>query len=317
MAGNEGLTMSYIVDVQNLLLGLAWLGSAGTRHIGRLWLPGRDAASVRVLLGELRAEGAVERRFWSLWSKGRPTPQRQDAAWSLTRRGVALLRDADQFPPEYKGPRPRRLFPHDSRTTEAVVRVIELAREVQRTGARNLSGVYLEREIRLEPARPRPVMDALIILTYGGEATPEHLVPWSRAPTIGDEERVRYALENDRASEPLSVIAAKARAYQHAATPQWQRRYGPFPLPIWLVPDEARLNAVLATWRKEWPIGKWLMTTDAWLRGDYWIEYDHGATRERGLFYRGGRRPATKESRSEQGRQPLTASSERSIRNDE
>jgi hypothetical protein len=282
-----------MVDIQNLLLGLAWLGSAGTRHISRLWLPGRTASSTRAILAELRAEGAVERQLWSTWHGLRVTPSRQDAAWSLTRRGLALVRDADQFPPQYKGPRPRRLFVHDSRTTEVAVRLIELAREVQRSGRRTLSGVYLEREIRLDPTRPRPVMDALIILTYGGHPTPDHLVPWSRAPTIGSEDRVRYALENDRATEPLSVLAAKARAYQHAGTPGWVQRYGPFPLPLWLVPSEGRLDAVMDIWRREWPVGKWLITTDAWLHGDFWIEYDGGVIRERGLFFREGRRPTT------------------------
>jgi hypothetical protein len=29
------------------------------------------------------------------------------------------------------------------------------------------------------------------------------------------------------------------------------------------------LYAVLRTWRTAWPQGKWLMTTDAWLQGDY------------------------------------------------
>ena len=60
---------------------------------------------------------------------------------------------------------------------------IELARDVQRSGQQTLSGVYLEHEIRLDPERRRPLMDALIILTLGGEATPEHRVPWSRDPT--------------------------------------------------------------------------------------------------------------------------------------
>lgn len=274
----------YTVDVHNLLLGLAWFGSASTGHVGRLWLPGRSVIAVRSLLTELRAEGYVERRLWADWVDRRSRPVRRDALWSLTRKGVLLVRDADQFPPEYKGARPRRMFPHDSQTSEAVVRLIELMRDAQRAGQTSLSGVYLEREIRLDPARRRPVMDALVILTYGGERTPDHLVPWSRDPTLAGERRVRYALENDRASEPLSVIAGKAHAYQQAGTAQWVRRYGPFPLPLWLVPDERRLNAILETWRREWPVGKWLLTTDAWLQHDRWIEYNGGTTRERGLL---------------------------------
>ena len=285
----------YTVDVHNLLLGLAWFGSASTRHVGRLWLPGRSLIAVRSLLTELRAEGYVERRLWADWAERHATPVRQDALWSLTRKGLALIRDADQFPPEYKGARPRRMFPHDSQTSEAAVRLIELMRGAQQAGQTTLSGVYLEREIRLDPARRRPVMDALVIMTYGGESTPGHLVPWSRDPTLAGERRVRYALENDRASEPLSVIAGKAHAYQQAGTAQWVRRYGPFPLPLWLVPDERRLIAILETWRREWAVGKWLLTTDEWLQHDRWIEYDGGTTPERGQLIARAESSTTKE----------------------
>jgi hypothetical protein len=285
--------MSYTVDTWNLLLGLAWFGAASTVQIGRLWRPGQSSKAVRGLLSELCEDGLVERHLWAKWDSRYQTPRRQDALWSLTRRGLYLVKDSDQFPPEYKGPRTRKLFDHDSRTVDVVTRIIELAREAQHDKQQTFSGIYLEREIRLDPERRRPLMDALIILTIGGEATREHRVPWSRDPTIGDEQRIRYALENDRDSEPLSVIAGKARAYQHAGTQAWVRRYGRFPLPIWLVPDEARLQNVMHTWQREWPVGKWLLTTDDWLGGDYWIEYDNGAIRERGLFYRTGRRPTT------------------------
>ena len=197
--------MRYTTDPWNLLLGLAWFGSASTQHIGRLWMPGRSASAIREQLLDLRTDGVVERRLWADWDELHATPVRQDALWSLTRKGLLMLKDSPQFPPEYKGVRPRKLFRHDTRTTEAVVRLIELAREVQDHQTAALSGVYVEREIRLDPLRRRPVMDALVIITQGGEPTPAHLVPWSRDPTIGAEHRVRYALENDRSSEPLSV----------------------------------------------------------------------------------------------------------------
>jgi hypothetical protein len=47
-----------------------------------------------------------------------------------------------------------------------------------------------------------------------------------------------------------------------------------------------RLEQILQLWRQTWPVGKWLLTTDAWLRDDYWIEYDGGVTAERSLFSR-------------------------------
>jgi hypothetical protein len=284
--------MRYTTDPWNLLLGLAWLGATSTQQIGRLWLPGRCPSSVRGQLLDLRRDGVIERRMWSDWDAQHATPVRQDALWSLSRKGLVMLKDSAQFPAEYKGIRPRKLFPHDTRTIDVVVRLIELARELQHNRTANLSGIYVEREIRLDPLKRRPVMDALVIITQGGEVTPAHLVPWSRDPTIGSEQRVRYAIENDRASEPLSVIAGKAAAYQHAGTPQWQQRYGPFPLTLWLVPDENRLDAIMQTWRAAWPVGKWLITTDTWLAGDNWVEHDRGQIRRRGLFYRAPRTPA-------------------------
>jgi hypothetical protein len=199
-----------------------------------------------------------------------------------------MIRESDQYPPAYKEPRSRRMVPHDSTTSEAIVRIIELGRAVEFEGQRGISGLYVEREVRLDPARPRPVMDALIIVTVGGDFDRPDLVPWSRDPTLEGERRVRYALENDRDTEPPTVIAAKASHYQGAGTPAWERRYGRFPLPLWLTPSTRRLEQILTLWRQAWPVGKWLLTTDAWLAQDYWIEYDRGALTERRLFSRSG-----------------------------
>jgi hypothetical protein len=163
-------------------------------------------------------------------------------------------------------------------TSELIVRMVELGRTA------GLSGLYVEREVRLDPCQRRPIMDALIMVTLGGDFAHHDRVPWTRDPTLDGERRFRYALENDRDSEPLNVIAGKAGAYAQAGTPEWAGRYGRFPTPLWLVPSETRLHAVLRVWRAVWPVGRWLMTTDAWLRGDTWIDYDNGHVHERGLF---------------------------------
>lgn len=273
------------VDVHNLLISLAWLGELRTDQVHRLWLGGCDLRSSQRLLRDLREEGYVERRMWSRWIAGRTTPVRQDALWSVTRKGRDLIREHEQYPPEYKEPRARRMAVHDSTTSEAIVRIIELGREVEHNGQRGLSGLYVEREVRLDPTRTRPVMDALIIVTVGGGFDRSDLIPWSRDPTLEGERRVRYALENDRDTEPPTVIAAKALHYQHAGTPAWERRYGRFPLPMWLVPSLRRLEQVLLLWRQAWPIGKWVITTDRWLESDYWLEFDRGVVTERSLFY--------------------------------
>jgi hypothetical protein len=273
------------IDIHNLLIALAWLGELRTDHIQRLWLPTRTLRATQALLRGLHSEGYLERRRWSRWVAGRSTPVRQSVLWSITRKGREVVRAHAQYPPEYKEPRARRMAVHDATTSEAIVRIIELARALTYAGQRGLSGLYVEREVRLDPARTRPVMDALIIVTVGGDFDRADLVPWSRDPTLAGERRVRYALENDRDTEPPTVIAAKALHYQHAGTPDWERRYGRFPLPLWLVPSDRRLEQILQLWQHAWPVGKWVMTTDAWLRDDYWIEFDRGVVRERSLFY--------------------------------
>lgn len=273
------------IDVHNLLISLAWLGELRTDQVHRLWLGGCDLRSSQRLLRGLRQEGYVERRMWSRWIAGRTTPVRQATLWSTTRKGRDLIREHEQYPPEYKEPGARRMALHDSTTSEAIVRIIELGREVEHNGQRGLSGLYVEREVRLDPGKTRPVMDALVIVTVGGGFDRSDLVPWSRDPTLEGERRVRYALENDRDTEPPTVIAAKALHYQHAGTPAWEKRYGRFPLPMWLVANERRLYQILQLWQQAWPVGKWLMTTDDWLRDDYWLECDRGVVRERSLFY--------------------------------
>jgi hypothetical protein len=271
------------VDIENLLLGLAWMGEASTSHIGRLWLPGRHPTTVQRLLASLLAAEYLIRRRWSLprVAAGGAVrgPLRQDTMWGLDRRGREVVRDHDAYPLSALGARHKRLLPHDSQTSELLVRAIELGRSA------GLSGVYVEREVRLDPPRRRPIMDALLVLRTGGGYERPDTVPWTRDPHVAGEKRRRYAVENDRGSEAISVIVGKALAYQAAGSREWLAKYGrPFPTPLWLVPDERRLRAILEAWRATWPSGRWIMTTDAWLADDRWVEYVKGATRERGLF---------------------------------
>jgi hypothetical protein len=271
------------IDLENLLIGLAWLGEASTEHIRRLWMPDRDETTIRRQLRVLLQDDYLERRYWY---RPRPDangkrqgPSRQPALWSLAPKGRATVRELDTYPPASIAPRHRRLLPHDTQTYELIVTMIELARPA------GLSGVYMEREVKLDPPRRRPIMDALISFRFGGGSLAENVVPWTKDPNDRAEIRRRYAVENDRSSEPLSVIKAKCDAYLAAQHTKWFQKYQkPFPLVLWVVPSETRLQSILRAWQEVWPEGRWLMTTDAWLPHNRWLYFSRGKITERPLY---------------------------------
>jgi len=80
------------------------------------------------------------------------------------------------------------------------------------------------------------------------------------------------------------MIIGKAYSYQQAATDEWVKRNGQFPIPVWIVPTPKRRDNIMHAWMQAWPHGKWLITTDANLIHDRWIEYFDGRIRERRLF---------------------------------
>lgn len=265
-------------NMLNLLAGLAWLREASIDHIHRLWFPDYSATGVRKLLRRLEADDLIERRMWALPRPRIGTPARQPTMWSLTAEGRSWLKDHDLFPPTYKVRRHRRVLSHDTMTTDAIVRMIELGRPA------GLSGIYVEQELRLNPPHRRPIMDSLVILRTGGTYPFPNAVPWSSDPRMPGEKRRRYAIESDGGKETESVIAGKAQAYRAAATPAWMERYGRFPIVVWVVRTEARLQDINRIWSEMWPDGKWLLTVDSWLPDDRWVEYHGGTVRTRTLF---------------------------------
>lgn len=281
------------VDATNLLLGLAYLGEASTEQVRRLWLPEDGLRYAQQVLGELRQEGLLRRRDWAIkqcralpadgGAKGQRSAQqlvtlRQPGMWSLTERGLAAIKELEAFPPVYMPPRARRLLVHDWMTTEILVVMLERAREA------GMSGVYIGREVQLNPPSRRPFMDALVIIRVDGQPARPATVPWTTATRVKGEQRRRYALENDRDTEELSELIAKCKGYRRASTPQWVEQYGAFPVPILVVPTLRRLQTVMNAWIQHWEDGKWLITTDAFLHDDRWFEYNAGKQRERALF---------------------------------
>jgi hypothetical protein len=281
------------VDVTNLLLGLAYLGEASTEQVRRLWLPDDSPRYTQQVMGELRREGIVRRRDWAIKRRrpatgepvaaGRRGSQqlvtiRQPGMWSLSERGLAMVKELEAFPPVYMPPRSRRLLVHDWMTSEILVVMLERAREA------GMSGVYIGREVQLNPPARRPFMDALVIIRVDGQPARPGSVPWTTATRVRGEQRRRYAIENDRDTEELSELIAKCKGYRRANTPAWVEQYGAFPVPVLVVPTLRRLQLVMNAWIQHWEDGKWLMTTDAFLLEDRWFEYHAGKQRERTLF---------------------------------
>lgn len=117
-------------------------------------MPDYHARSVRRRLRELRADGYLHGRCWAVRPAGaaRTTPPlQQDQLWSLTKKGREQLSDEDQYPPVYKEPHARQSVPHDVQTSATIVRMIELGRAIQTPTYAGISGLYVEREVRLDP----------------------------------------------------------------------------------------------------------------------------------------------------------------------
>ncbi len=197
-------------DVTSFLLGLAWLGELDRRQIQRLWFVDKSESTVEKALARLHKEGLVARRTQSIRDERRGVTVPQLARWSLTPTGHTRIRASDQYPARPATPRQQRLIPHDARTTEAIVRLIEIGRRSL------LGGIYVAHELQLNPKERRPVCDALVVMQFGSFDRP-NLVPWSSDPAIADEGRRRFAVEADNDTEPLAVIAGKAYAYRQLA----------------------------------------------------------------------------------------------------
>jgi len=248
------------VDVPNLLLGLAWLGELDRLQIQRLWFVGKSVSTVEKTLARLHNAGLISRRGGSVRDEQRGVTVPQLARWSLTPAGHSEIEGYAQYPASPAASRGKHLFAHDTRATAAIVRLIELG---QHGG---LSGVFVAHELRLNPAQRRPVCDALVVLQFGAFGQP-NLVPWSSDPATTDEGRLRFAIEADNSTEPLAVLAGKATTYRKLVEDRtwvawWQQQHGPLPVPLWVAPTKERALAIHREWKRAWPTGEWLVTSD-------------------------------------------------------
>jgi hypothetical protein len=267
------------VPLVNLLLSIAWLGEVHSRQVRWAWMPTYTDRSARRVLQHLAHDGLIQSRwFYRRRRNRRKPPLRQGKLWSLTPVGMQLVGLLPNAPLRTIKLRSLGVANHDTITVEIVLRLVALAR------CAGLSGVYLDREVMLNPPARRPTMDGVIALRTTGTPMASLEIPWTTDPPTTGERARKYAIENDRMSEEISVIIGKAYAYQHAATPEWVARNGQFPIPLWVVPNDKRKDDIMKAWRTAWPHGKWLITTDADLAHDRWVEYRNGHERQRRLF---------------------------------
>lgn len=213
----------------------------------------------------------------------------QLARWSLTPAGHKEVKTSDQYPAQPAAPRKQQLLAHDSRTTEAIVRLIELGRRSE------LSGVYVAHELPLSPKQRRPVRDALVVMQFGSFDRP-NLVPWSSGPVATNEGRMRFTIEADNNTEPLSVLTSKAATYRklfgsHEWARWWAEQHGPLPIPLWVAPTWTRALAIQREWKRAWPEGEWLVTSDDGLAQNELLGWKHQQERTIALGF-GKLRPA-------------------------
>lgn len=277
----------------NMVIGLEWMGFALFDHIKRIWFPDRGLNTAKRHKKRLQDEGLIRSVFW--YETGAAQPRRRGAMWSLTDTGRSYAKQYGQYPDVKLPKRSVTTQRHDIMTAEVLTRIIELARRMG-----SFSGMVVMREHLLTKNR-RPITDALVIVRLGGDPAPPGIVPWTNDPRAPGERSIRFAVETDRGTEPLSVIQAKAVAYRKGATNDWLAAHGgAFPIQLWILPTQRRLEHVLNVYKlvdnqyveeatregKHGELRNWVMlTTDGWLAQDFWIEYRYGRTdRSRSLF---------------------------------
>jgi hypothetical protein len=271
----------------NLLNGLAWMGELSKQQIHRIWFPDYSGRTVQRALTLLKNEGLVRQINWNYQHQdqenpekepekpapGKP-PNRRKVLYTLVDDTTNLIRPHTMYPFKPRGKGQKRYRDHDYHSNEMIAYTILHGRRKKK----QMSGLFLYYEYYLNPPHQRPRSDVLIVIHTLEDGYPyKGLVPWTRFAGVRDEGWTnRIALETDRGSEPISVLAGKADAYANCGRKHWIDAHGHMPTPCWIVKDEERLWQLWNAWKEVWPQGFWRITTDAWLPSDRWYEYFQG-----------------------------------------
>jgi len=263
-----------------VLRALAWCAPLTADQLRRMIAPAMQLRDFRErVLKRLVAAGLIESFYHYIPGSaiigGRLPPTRVGRIWYLTRAGIASMATDDKV---LRTPAKVRetVVRHDLVLSEVVTRIIEWTRPF-------LSSIFLDQEVRLDETRRRPIADAMLVVRYDPNRVLPGIVPWKSIPPSPDEAVRVYAIEIDRGTEEYAVTDEKATNYRHVQhDPTFYERYSKtFPVLLITVPTTARLQRWHAGWKERWPAGKWLITTEADLQHDQWLEFHTGRERLR------------------------------------
>ena len=245
----------YLTPIEGeVLVALAWAAPLATPTLRQLVAPWMTDTGLRKHLAKLSAAGLIAGQLCYRQGIG-GRPERVGHVWSLTEKGEPAVPEERRplVPAKVRG----SLIDHDLVVGALLAALVADLRP-------QLSGLAIEREVRLDPEKRRPICDAVITLRWSAEHSLGGALPWQQGRGLPEERMRAYAVEVDRKTEPLATIQAKALAYRAIREdPTWRQRFGKPPLPLWVAPDHQRLAAIHAAWKDAWPDGRWLLLTDA------------------------------------------------------
>lgn len=258
-----------------VLLALVWAGPFLTDQLRQVIIPAWSFRQLERRLAALQEHGLIEGGFFYRQPKRKPRPIRVGKVWSITPLGREAISGHDRAPYQPAAPA-RVLLNHDLVVSAVISHIIVQTRPI-------LSGLAVFREMRVDDQKAAPIADAIIVVRTQGQRVERPALAWSRQGVQPGESFRVIAVESDRATEELSVIAEKARVYRALPDdPDYlERYYGVVPMALWVAPTRRRAESINSTWKRIWPEGAWVWTTDAGLAADRFIEYADGQERDR------------------------------------
>jgi hypothetical protein len=258
-----------------LLLALVWAGPFLTDQLRQIVAPVWGFRQLQRRLAYLEQQALISGGFFYRTRKRNPTPLRIGKVWAITAQGQAAIMTHDRAP--YRpAAQARVLLNHDLAVSALIAHIIGQTRPL-------LSGMAVFREMRVDDQKAAPIADSLVVVRSRRQLIEGRSLAWSRQGVQPGEAFRAIAIESDRATEELSVIAEKARVYR--ALPGdadfLTRYHGVVPIALWLAPTRRRAESIHRTWQQVWPEGSWIWTTDTGLRADRFVEYTAGQSRER------------------------------------